>query len=75
VSVTDLTGRQLEDIRRRVRTSIESIAAGQYTEYEGPEGYGCWRGGEGKRAPAIRPQNLRRVTRYRVSQDEASRLL
>jgi antitoxin ParD1/3/4 len=36
--VADLTGQQLEGIRRRVRAGIESIEAGEYSEYEGREG-------------------------------------
>ncbi len=36
--LTDLTGQQLDGIRRRVLASIESIEAGEYTEYEGREG-------------------------------------
>ncbi|MGC9948921.1 MAG: type II toxin-antitoxin system ParD family antitoxin [Bryobacteraceae bacterium] len=36
--VSDLTGLQLEDIRQRVRASIDSIGAGEYTEYEGRAG-------------------------------------
>lgn len=36
--LADLTGEQLEGIRRRVRTGIASIDAGKYTEYEGREG-------------------------------------
>lgn len=36
--ISDLTGQQLERIRRRVRTGIESIEAGEYREYEGREG-------------------------------------
>jgi antitoxin ParD1/3/4 len=36
--LSDLTAQQLEDIRRRVRSSIDSIAAGEYREYEGREG-------------------------------------
>ncbi len=36
--VSDLTGEQLEGIRHRVRAGIESIAAGEYKEYEGREG-------------------------------------
>jgi antitoxin ParD1/3/4 len=36
--VCDLTGEQLEGIRHRVRAGIESIDAGDYTEYEGREG-------------------------------------
>jgi antitoxin ParD1/3/4 len=36
--LTDLTGQQLEGIRRRVRASIEAIDAGEYEEYEGREG-------------------------------------
>lgn len=36
--LTDLTEEQLDGIRRRVRASIESIAAGKFIEYEGREG-------------------------------------
>jgi antitoxin ParD1/3/4 len=36
--VSDLTGEQLEGIRHRVRAGIESIDAGNYSEYEGREG-------------------------------------
>ncbi len=36
--LTDLTAQEVEGIRRRVRASIESIDAGEYTEYEGREG-------------------------------------
>ena len=36
--ICDLTGQQLEGIRRRVRAGIESIDAGECTEYEGREG-------------------------------------
>jgi len=36
--VSDLTGQQLEDIRQRVRASIDSIGAGEYAEYEGRAG-------------------------------------
>ena len=36
--ICDLTGQQLEGIRRRVRAGIESIEAGECTEYEGREG-------------------------------------
>jgi antitoxin ParD1/3/4 len=36
--VGDLTGQQIEDIRRRVRAGIESIEAGAYKEYERGEG-------------------------------------
>jgi antitoxin ParD1/3/4 len=36
--LTDLTEQQIEGIRRRVRASIESIDAGEHTEYEGREG-------------------------------------
>jgi antitoxin ParD1/3/4 len=36
--ICDLTGQQLEGIRRRVRAGIESIEAGEFTEYEGREG-------------------------------------
>jgi antitoxin ParD1/3/4 len=36
--ICDLTGQQLEGIRQRVRAGIESIEAGEYTEYEGREG-------------------------------------
>jgi putative addiction module CopG family antidote len=36
--LTDLTAQQLDGIRRRVLAGIESIGAGEYTEYEGREG-------------------------------------
>jgi antitoxin ParD1/3/4 len=36
--LTDLTGQQLEGIRRRVLAGIESIETGEYTQYEGREG-------------------------------------
>src|SRR6266513_3849530 len=36
--LTDLTGEQLDGIRRRVRASIEGIEAGKFVEYEGREG-------------------------------------
>jgi antitoxin ParD1/3/4 len=36
--LSDLTGEQLEGIRRRVRVSIESIEHGEYTEYQGRDG-------------------------------------
>jgi antitoxin ParD1/3/4 len=36
--LTDLTGEQLDGIRRRVRASIEGIEAGKFQEYEGREG-------------------------------------
>jgi antitoxin ParD1/3/4 len=36
--LSDLTGQQLEEIRRRVRESIGSIEAGECREYEGREG-------------------------------------
>jgi len=36
--LSDLTAQQLEDVRRRVRASIDSIEAGEYREYEGREG-------------------------------------
>jgi len=36
--VSDLTAEQVEGIRHRVRSGIESIDAGHYTEYEGREG-------------------------------------
>src|SRR6266568_3501027 len=36
--ICDLTGQQLEGIRRRVRAGIESIEAGEFAEYEGREG-------------------------------------
>ena len=36
--VSDLTGRQLEDIRQQVRASIDSIGAGESTECEGRAG-------------------------------------
>jgi len=36
--LADLTTLQLDGIRQRVRASIDSIAAGEYREYEGREG-------------------------------------
>jgi len=36
--LSDLTGQQVEAIRRRVRASLESVEAGEYKEYEGREG-------------------------------------
>ena len=36
--LADLTGQQLEDIRRRVRAGIESIERGDYMEYDGRDG-------------------------------------
>lgn len=36
--LTDLTGEQIERIRRRVRASVDAIDAGEYTKYEGREG-------------------------------------
>jgi antitoxin ParD1/3/4 len=36
--VSDLTGEQLEGIRRHVRAGIEAIDAGNCKEYDGPEG-------------------------------------
>lgn len=36
--LADLTGEQLTGIRERVRSGLESIKRGEYTEYEGPEG-------------------------------------
>ena len=33
--LTDLTGEQIDGIRRRVRASIEGIKAGKYLKYEG----------------------------------------
>ncbi len=36
--LADLTGMQLETIRHRVRSGIESIERGDYVDYEGPEG-------------------------------------
>ena len=36
--LSDLTAQQLEDIRRRVRSGIESIEAGEYRDYEGIDG-------------------------------------
>ena len=38
--LTDLTGQQLDGIRRRVLAAIESVEAGRYTEYEGRHGLG-----------------------------------
>lgn len=36
--LTDLTEQQVEGIRRRVRSGIESIDAGEFREYKGSEG-------------------------------------
>ena len=36
--LTDLTGQQIEGIRRRVLEGIASIEAGEFTDYEGQEG-------------------------------------
>src|ERR1700733_1312065 len=36
--LTDLTEQQMDGIRQRVRAGIETIDAGEYTEYEGREG-------------------------------------
>lgn len=36
--LSDLTQEQLEGIRRRVRSSIESIERGEYREYKGRDG-------------------------------------
>ena len=36
--LSDLTGRQLESIRQRVRSSIDSIEAGEFKQYKGREG-------------------------------------
>jgi putative addiction module CopG family antidote len=36
--LTDLTEEQLDNIRQRVRASIEGISAGKFIEYEGREG-------------------------------------
>jgi antitoxin ParD1/3/4 len=36
--LSDLTADQLEGIRRRVRSSIDSVEAGEFREYEGREG-------------------------------------
>jgi len=36
--LTDLTEKQLDGIRRRVRARIEGIEAGKFVEYEGGEG-------------------------------------
>jgi antitoxin ParD1/3/4 len=36
--LTDLTGQQLDGIRKRVLGGIESIDAGEYKDYEGREG-------------------------------------
>ena len=36
--LTDLTGEQLDGIRRRVRARIEGIGAGSFVKYEGREG-------------------------------------
>lgn len=43
--LTDLTGEQLDGIRRRVMAGIESVEAGEYTEYEGREGLAKLAGG------------------------------
>jgi len=36
--ISDLTGQQLESIRRRVQAGIVSIESGEYSAYEGREG-------------------------------------
>jgi antitoxin ParD1/3/4 len=36
--LTDLTGQQIDGIRRRVMAGIESVEAGKYKDYEGREG-------------------------------------
>lgn len=36
--LSDLTGQQLESIRRRVRSGIESIEGGEFEEYQGRKG-------------------------------------
>ena len=36
--LADLTQQQLDDIRQRVRASVEAIGSGEYVEYEGREG-------------------------------------
>jgi putative addiction module CopG family antidote len=36
--LTDLTQEQVAGIRRRVRASVETMAAGRFSEYEGREG-------------------------------------
>lgn len=36
--LSDLTGQQIDGIRRRVRASIESTESGHFTEYEGRDG-------------------------------------
>ena len=36
--LSDLTGQQLESIRRRVRASIDSVEAGDFRDYEGRAG-------------------------------------
>jgi antitoxin ParD1/3/4 len=36
--LSDLTGRQLESIRQRVRSGIDSIEAGEFKQYKGREG-------------------------------------
>ena len=36
--ISDLTAEQLAGIRQRIRVAIESIEAGEYSEYEGREG-------------------------------------
>jgi putative addiction module CopG family antidote len=36
--LSDLTAQEIEGIRQRVLTSLDSLAAGRYNEYEGREG-------------------------------------
>lgn len=36
--LADMTGQQIEEIRRRVRSGIQALAAGNYKSYEGPAG-------------------------------------
>jgi antitoxin ParD1/3/4 len=43
--LTDLTGQQLDGLRRRVLAGIESVEAGEYTEYDGREGLAKLAGG------------------------------
>ena len=36
--LSDLTGEQVDELRRRVRAGFEAIDRGEYTDYEGREG-------------------------------------
>jgi antitoxin ParD1/3/4 len=54
--LTDLTGEQLEGIRRRVRAGIASIDAGQHTEYEG-------RGGLKELADGVKARGRKQLAR------------